>query len=91
MFDPINKFAHRTLLTLTVAIAFAGVAAVSGNHQSVAAAQQTDNSGSDPADANMAPVDGSQPDNAQPQQNQDQQGQLPGSAYCATKYLTGKA
>lgn len=72
MQDSINKLARRSVLSLTVALAtLAGVTVFSG-YQTVSA-QQADNSGPDPADANMAPADASQPDNSQLQQPQQPQ------------------
>lgn len=70
-----HKFAHKSLLSLALALAaLAGATAISAYAQ--------DNSGPDPADVNMAPVDGSQPSAAQsvynapsqqPIQNESQQ------------------
>jgi WXXGXW repeat (2 copies) len=60
------KFAPRLLLGFSIGLAaFAGAVAISGCHQAPNdAASVPDNSGPDPADANMAPVDNSQPQQA---------------------------
>src|SRR6185312_3895478 len=95
MLDPVTnsmkKFGRGTMLSAALAmVTFTGTVLLTGcPEQSVAAQQQTDN-GPDPADANMAPVDGSQPDTAQaPPDQQDQsqqQGQLQPSTGGAPVY-----
>jgi hypothetical protein len=62
------KFAPRFLLGFSIGLAaLAGAAGISGCHSASTTAATPDNSGADPADANMAPVDNSQPQQAAPQ------------------------
>ena len=58
-----HKFASRFLLGFSIGLAvLVGAAGISGCHgAATSAASAPDNSGPDPADANMAPVDNSQP------------------------------
>src|SRR5271155_3693811 len=56
------KLAPRFFLGLSLGVAsLAGAVAISGCHKGVEPAAIPDNSGPDPTDANMAPVDGTQP------------------------------
>ncbi|GGA72093.1 hypothetical protein GCM10011507_24630 [Edaphobacter acidisoli] len=78
MLDPvtksITKLGRGTMLSAALAMTtFTGAVLLSGCPSSSAHAQQVDNSNVDPADANMAPVDGSQAADAQQpvQSNQD--------------------
>src|SRR6185437_4417865 len=75
-----KKIGRRRWLGLVVGIAMvAGMAGFSGCHKQAVAGQTTSDSGADPADANLAPVDGSQdqaatqpPAQGQPIQNESQ-------------------
>src|ERR1700679_387495 len=61
------KIAPRFLLGLSMGLAaLVGAGGISGCHKAPDAASVPDNSGPDPADANMAPVDNSQPQQAAP-------------------------
>ena len=62
-----SKFAHRSLLSLAIACAACvGIAGISGCHRGSSVVSAQDNSGQDPSDANMAPVDEGQQPAAQP-------------------------
>ena len=55
------RYGKKYVLTLAIGIAtFAGIASIAGCHKAPDAAVATNDSGTDPADANMAPVDGTQ-------------------------------
>ena len=67
------KLAPRFFLGLSLGVAsLVGAVAISGCHKGVEPAAIPDNSGPDPADANMAPVDNSQPQPAPPRTCQGQ-------------------
>lgn len=68
----VHKFAHKSLLSLTIALAtFAGMTAISGCRK-VAAVSAQENAAPDPADVNLAPIDSGQQPAATPQQIQNE-------------------
>ncbi|ODU55345.1 MAG: hypothetical protein ABT04_01025 [Granulicella sp. SCN 62-9] len=69
-----NRPGRNRLLGSVIGIAiFAGMANIAGCHRQAFAGQTVNDTGPDPADANMAPVDGSQQPAAAPAQGQNTQ------------------